>query len=242
MTLIERHTGNLGYWGLALALFAIGTMPAVAQNPAIRVDNNGDVGFGTNTPDDGDTLAERFIEVKDANDARVVVDSGDGPGRFGEFMFQRGNSNTWSFGNENSRFYIFNYDRNAYDISINRATGNVILSGTCTDGGGAGGCDGVFESDYNLPSIEEHAASMWANKHLPAIGPTPDGDRISFSLQQRHFGVLNELEKAHIYIEQLHKRVKDLRGSLESERARNDELEQRLARLENVMLVLTAEN
>ncbi len=232
----RKQIGTSLYLGLAVVVFAMATQPVAGQDPAIQVVASGNVGFGTTTPNDGDGLSERFIEVESREDARLVVDSGDGPGRFGEFMFQRGGSNTWSFGNENSQFYIYNYDRQAYDLTINRVTGNVVLGGTCTDGsGGADGCDGVFEPTYNLPSIEEHAEYMWKHKHLPAVGPTPDGERIQFSVQDRHFAVLNELEKAHIYVEQLHERLKALQREGSRKDDRIEGMEQRLAHLESLL-------
>ena len=185
-----------------------------AAQDTITVDANGDVGIGTSAPSDGDGLAERFIDVGDpSGDARVVIDFKNAAGRWGEVLFQQEDNNRWSVGAYQNRFYIWNYGRSSEDVVIDDTTGNLTLAGTCSDtdgaGGGVDGCDAVFEPDYELPSIEEHSAYMWANKHLPAIGPTPDGKRVQFSVQQRHFGMLNELEKAHIYIEQLNERLKE---------------------------------
>ncbi len=88
--------------------------------------------------------------------------------------------------------------------------GAVFSSGpTCA---GASGCDAVFQPDYPLPSITDHAASMWTNSHLPAVGPT--SDEVPMNLSQKTAGILNELEKAHIYIEQLHQRLLDLEAKV----------------------------
>ena len=76
---------------------------------------------------------------------------------------------------------------------------------------------------------------MWENSYLPAIGPTPEGKTISLNVQKRHFGVLNELEKAHIYIDQLNENLKKLKDKA----SQVDELSERLARLE--ALVVTNE-
>jgi hypothetical protein len=46
---------------------------------------------------------------------------------------------------------------------------------------------------------------MWKNSFLPAVGPTVEG--APFNLTEKTGGILNELEKAHIYIEQLHERL-----------------------------------
>jgi hypothetical protein len=74
----------------------------------------------------------------------------------------------------------------------------------------------VFEPEYMLEPIEEHAAFMWKNRHLKAV-PEPEKDEngnyvIEHGAQQR--GILEELEKAHIYIEQLHKRLSLLENDL----------------------------
>jgi hypothetical protein len=76
---------------------------------------------------------------------------------------------------------------------------------------------------------------MWENRHLPAVGPTPEGTPIAFNVHQRHFGVLNELEKAHIYIERLHERVKTGEAEASRKDVRIADLEQRLARLESAL-------
>jgi len=86
--------------------------------------------------------------------------------------------------------------------------GNVTVTGTVTTGGPTcgGGCDAVFDADYDLPSIEEHAREMYANKHLPEIGPTIPLAPINLS--EQYGKMLNELEKAHIYIAQQEVRMK----------------------------------
>ena len=43
---------------------------------------------------------------------------------------------------------------------------------------------------------------MWENGHLPAVGPTLPGQPMNVS--EKMGAVLNELEHAHIYIEELH--------------------------------------
>jgi len=85
------------------------------------------------------------------------------------------------------------------------------------------GCDEVFDPGYEIEPIEDHAAEMWEKRHLPAVGPTTKGE--SIDLTEKVGGVLNELEKAHIYIERLN-------DQLTEERQHRTSLEDRLARLE----------
>lgn len=70
--------------------------------------------------------------------------------------------------------------------------------------------DHVFSDDYALESIEEHAEFMWSNLHLPAVPPAVQDDKGNdvVNLGARNKGVLEELEKAHIYIQQLNDRIK----------------------------------
>jgi len=76
--------------------------------------------------------------------------------------------------------------------------------------------DYVYSSNYKLESIEEHAKYMWKNKHLQAVsGVTKDENGqeiVEVGAQQR--GILEELEKAHIYIEQLNDRIMSLEKKL----------------------------
>ena len=70
--------------------------------------------------------------------------------------------------------------------------------------------DYVFSEDYDLESIEEHAAWMWENKHLPALKSAEELSNTSYSITERSEQMLEELEKAHIYIEQLNDEMKKI--------------------------------
>ncbi|MCP4902814.1 MAG: hypothetical protein GY906_38120 [bacterium] len=95
-----------------------------------------------------------------------------------------------------------------------KATGDLTITGSIFTGGVpcGDGCDAVFQPDYELESIEEHAARMWENGHLPEVGPTPENAPINLS--DKTGRMLNELEKAHIYIDQLNQVVKRLEAEI----------------------------
>jgi hypothetical protein len=107
-------------------------------------------------------------------------------------------------------------------------SGDLVMTGTLTTGGPTcgGGCDAVFSSDYDLPSIEDHAAQMFANSYLPEVGPTKPLETINVS--ERMGTMLNELEKAHIYIAQLEAAKKQANHD-------RDEMKARLSRLEALL-------
>ena len=88
-------------------------------------------------------------------------------------------------------------------------------------------CDGVFLPSFTLEPIEEHAVFMWENSHLQGVGPTSEGAPLN--VNRKIGGLINELEKAHIYIEQLNEKLNE-KGS------QVDEMTERLARLEAALL------
>jgi len=118
-------------------------------------------------------------------------------------------------------------------VNIN---GNLVTSGTVTTGGPtcSGGCDAVFGVDYDLPSIEDHAREMFANKHLPEIGPTIPGAPLNIS--EQYGKMLNELEKAHIYIAQQETRLVAQEGKMSRQDAELSALKSRFAAMEKRLM------
>ncbi len=94
--------------------------------------------------------------------------------------------------------------------------GTLDVNGTIYQRGALLHADYVFEPEYKLESIEEHAAYMWQNKHLKAVPKAKQDeqgkDMVEIGAQNR--GVLEELEKAHVYIQQLNERIKVLEMKL----------------------------
>ena len=87
----------------------------------------------------------------------------------------------------------------------------------------------MLEPEFPVESIEEHAAAMWSAGFLPAIGPTLPNQPINIT--DKVGGVLNELEKAHIYIEQLHQELAQQKELFHLELAQQKEQLQRLEAL-----------
>jgi len=94
------------------------------------------------------------------------------------------------------------------------ADGNLTINGTITTSGScSAGCDRVFDADYDLPSITEQREMMFANRHLPNVGPTAESGPMNLS--DKIGGMLNELEKAHIYIGELHDQIEEQNNRIE---------------------------
>lgn len=165
-----------------------------APSSAIDIDDNGNIGMGTASPN-GPLHIERasgpYITLKNSATNQIWYLTHET--------------------NNNHDFYITKENAGVPQGQAFKLTGsgNLSIAGTITTAGScSSGCDLVFTKDYDLPTIEQHAAQMWKNKHLPAVGPTPEEGR--FNLTEKTGGMLNELEKAHIYIEQLNNAIKKL--------------------------------
>jgi len=97
-------------------------------------------------------------------------------------------------------------------IGTDTPSGTLDVNGAIYQRGGELHADYVFEDDYQLESIEEHSEFMWKNKHLKSISKIEkdaSGKEV-IEIGSHRRGILEELEKAHVYIEQLHRRIKVL--------------------------------
>jgi len=176
-----------------------------APTSAIFVDTDGDVGIGTASPDGHFHVSgtgTQLVDYESTDDGavqhRFKTDSGN---RRIVAMDGSGNTET-QIELDNSSVQILGPSGADLWATID-ASGITTMGPDCNTP-----CDGVFEPDFELPSIEEHAELMWANKYLPAIGPTLP--KQPMNVTDKMGKMLNELEKAHIYIEQLNERIERL--------------------------------
>ncbi len=140
------------------------------------------------------------------------------------------NKSDFLVGADGKGFSIYNFTKGKYRVVV-KANGNVGIgtfkpkgkldvNGSIFQRGGSLHADYVFENDYELESIKEHASFMWKNKHLSAIpkAKTDETGQEIVEVGAHRKGIVEELEKAHIYIEQLEKRIgqqdKQLREAL----------------------------
>ncbi|AXS39855.1 hypothetical protein [Breoghania sp. L-A4] len=185
-----------------------------APSSSIFIDVDGDVGIGSSSPD-----AALNVERSDGTAKLLVGDLGTGS----DFltMLELNNAGTGGIAyrmttnglsidtnNISGEYRINIVDGDNQELALD-ADGNLTIDGEITTSGScSGGCDRVFDAGYALPTIEQQAAAMWANRHLPNVGPTPED--APFNISRKVGGILNELEKAHIYIAQLHARIERL--------------------------------
>jgi hypothetical protein len=207
-------------------------LAAGAPNDALQIGSTGRVGMGTFT-----SVAPLEVHSAPATigagNAVLKLVNPSGPTALQMQPF--GTGFFWNFAaSDNNTFNINRSGNSAVEMSLN-GSGNLTISGTIKTAGPtcAAGCDAVFDADYDLPSIEDHAEAMWAKRHLPNVGPTLPNEPVDLS--ERYGLMLNELETAHIYIDQLHREKVELRAELERQGSEFAGVKAQLARIEQMV-------
>ncbi len=181
-----------------------------APDDSIYIQNNGRIGLGTDLPG-------YQVHIKRATGtAEVLLELENN--RNPILRFNNGNINDgWQFSAGNN-FLLQDVTNLGTGAATTIATfteaGDLTITGELTTAGTTcnGGCDLVFDAEYDLPSIEDHAEAMFELRHLPNVGPTLEG--APFNLTEKVGGMLNELEHAHIYIATLNARLTELEAAL----------------------------
>jgi len=212
-------------------IFEIGIGSGDTQREnAVTVLNNGYTGIGTYSP--GATLHvvdgplwtanswRKAIKIEQANAMEFVADNNM---KFGIGATLSGLRRLFIFstpteGTNAPAGYIMVLNAGGeVGIGTDEPQGKLDVNGTIYQRGSLLHADYVFEPGYQLETIEEHAKFMWNNKHLKAIpqAKVDDNGRQIVEVGAHRKGIVEELEKAHIYIEQLHHRIKILEAKLE---------------------------
>jgi len=226
-----------------LSVMLAGALSAQTGTLFVEGDN---VGIGTDTPtarlDVENTTGNadlRFFSVASAN---IILDRGNSQS-FSRFQFRTGGTLRWSFGmiNDSSDNLHLGPSIFTTHVFVDRGTGEVGIGTTNPQGkldvngaifqrGGVLHADYVFSPDYQIESIEEHAELMWEKRHLPAM-PQATVDENGYEVVEigaQRRGLVEELEKAHIYIEELNKKLKQKDEAFEGLKDRLSRLEERV--------------
>ncbi|WP_425099956.1 hypothetical protein [Tropicibacter sp. S64] len=210
---------------------------SVTYQTAFFVDGgSGNVSVGMASPQ-----ASLHVQRSDGS-ARVLVENTTASAAAAREMFTMRNNggsyftleNTatnrqWYFVHEHNpagRFFI-NHSDGGRQMALTR-TGDMTISGQLFTGGScAAGCDRVFDSDYPLPSLAEQMAAIREKGHLPNVGPTEEDG--PFNLSAMSTGMLNELEKAYLYIDRLQTAHDAQKAEIDALRAEVRALAKRMA-------------
>lgn len=247
-SLIVDSQGDIG---IGTASPVVELHVADGDTPTLRLEQDGSSGFTPQTWDvagnetnffvrnttDGSKLPFRVFPSA-VGDSLVLAGNAIGIGGTPNTSFS-GRSIQFGQGEGNDQVGALQYSNNVFRFIMDDgaggiemvldANGNLTIAGTLTTAGMTcgTGCDAVFEEGYELPSIEDHAELMWSNGYLPNVGPTIENTPINVS--DKVGRMLNELEKAHIYIAQINEENKQLKAEVQSLKS----LEQRLEALES---------
>ncbi|NJL27266.1 MAG: hypothetical protein HC897_04925 [Thermoanaerobaculia bacterium] len=199
---------------------------------ALFVDATGNVGVGTETPGQKLEIFGGNVKVgknTGGNTSFFIENTG---GAVTSSWILRANSANGAFtfteAGANSPFRILpGAAQGTFDIN---STGVAVVGSLRVNGVTMTVPDYVFEPSYDLLPIEKQGEYMHSRKHLPAVGAAQydNEGRATVDIGAHQMGMLEELEKAHLYIQQLN-------GKIEQKDQQITALEARLARLETLL-------
>ncbi len=179
-----------------------------APTSSIDIASDGDVGIGTSSPKEalhihGD---ESEVKLKITNNAggdyafsvsndefRISLQGSGGS----EFTVQ--SDGTVKIGPGSSTVFRLEPD------------GNLVISGNITESGTP---DYVFEEDYSLMPLDELAAFVKRQKHLPNIPSAEEVSKKGLSVTMLQFKLLEKVEELTLYTLAQEKTIEDLRARL----------------------------
>lgn len=221
--IVHIHGKAANSWGKRLSLTHNGTDGIISTDAGnillSPADGTARVGIGTLSP----------IDILEVEGGPMTIDGADG---LSALRFRQANVMKWTFltaewlgmhdlrlRNETTGNDVMTFDTETNNVGIGTTTpgGTLDVNGTIYQRGTALHADYVFKPDYQLESIEEHSKFMWTNNHLKAIpeARTDSQGREIVEVGSHRKGIVEELEKAHIYIDQLNNRIKMLEEKIE---------------------------
>jgi len=216
-----NDNGYINLGGASLSTNRIGFQ--INSQTKMSILQNGNVGIGTNTPNQKLTVRGVMQSEKDANNyLRFFVNSSN-EGFFdlesqaiSKSLFFRINGSKKMTIKDNGYVGIGTTiptsKLTVHGGDFNTNYGNIIVNNGSFIDDGVPVADYVFSEDYNLISIEEQGLLMTKNKHLPKVDSEKQIKEAGFyDMAIRREQILEEVEKAHLYIQQLNEIMKEIR-------------------------------
>jgi uncharacterized coiled-coil protein SlyX len=204
-----------------------------APSWSIRIASSGNVGVGTASPSSKLHVAGQILSS--GTDAGLTAAPRDGSGANHQWYNPTGDD--MRLFNTVSGDVVTVLNNGNFGIGTTAPAGKLDVNGSIFQRGVQLFADYVFEPSYTVESIEDHAAFMWNYKHLPAVGARQldEQGREFVEIGARMRGMLEEIEKAHIYIATLNDSIAQKDAELSKLAKQNEELAERLARIEAML-------
>ena len=210
-----------------------------AGSEAMRIDSNGNVSIGAGAPsaklainDDGSVDGMHLRSIGSAVFKLFSDTDNSGPGDSKFAMGTDGGTTAqWTFGLDSSNSNAFTLANSDNDLNSNarmviETGGNVGIGVTNpaytlhvngnigTTNSGAVHSDYVFESDYELRSLEELESFIKKEKHLPGIITDPEKTPV-VDVMALNGKFLEKIEELTLYVIALNKENEQLKTRLE---------------------------
>ena len=193
-----------------------------APTNSLYVDTDGDIGLGTQSPSaamhmtrSNGTAKVLVTETSSTEDARGLFEMQNNGVVFMTMEDTSADGERWNLQVQNQELRMTNPTGGGVELRLFQ-NGDLRISGELTTNGttcGGGGCDLLFAEPERIIPLEEHMALMWQNNYLPVVGPTVENE--PFNVTDKVGRMLNALEHAHIYIDQLHGEMAELRTRID---------------------------
>ncbi|WP_159584756.1 hypothetical protein [Marinoscillum sp. 108] len=214
-------SGNMVLGTLNNTTFSVGTN----DTERLRIDSNGNVGFGTSSPSNSlvhiyrDATIGGIETPNTSNSGLRIQDNGHNLYIDGNSLFTTGNmflstiNNTFfSIGTNNSERIRINANGNVGIGTITTGTHRLAVEGSI----GAreikveanGWSDFVFENDYDLPTLEEVEQHIDENGHLPEIPSEAEVAENGINLGEMDAKLLQKIEELTLYLIEQNKELK----------------------------------
>lgn len=201
--------------------------------PGLAITNTGNVGIGTGNPTSKlhiiqDTAGPMATFRNNAAFADVTIGA-DGRNAYVMGGGAKGAGDTLTLGTNMNSAITIDLTGN---VGINTVSprGKLDVNGAIFQRGVSLHADYVFEPNYQLEPIEEHAVFMLKNKHLKsvpkAVTDETGQDIVEYGSHLK--GILEELEKAHVYIAQLNETIKSQNQQLQNQQTTISALSQKM--------------
>ena len=200
-----------------------------APNNALFIAASGNIGLNTTAPDTplhiskSNGTAQIHVQDTSAGNQQMLLLEKTMNAPFVRFKSQFGD---WDFV-AGANFFITDPTTGVNELALTR-TGDLTIQGQCSEGGSGTCADYVFEPGYEYLSLDELAAFIAENKHLPNVPSTDEIREKGLNVQHFQGRLLEKVEELVLYTLQQQDEIDRLKEANEALLA----VQERLARLE----------